>query len=231
MSTLSCFCGTILCVVAVVAEGQDLRIKQRITVDGELVSVTETSIKGNRQRIETELPSGTPIVIKQCDLKRSVTLDDQNQTYSLAKSPQQDAGSNSSASITETIVVTDTGLTRRMFNLSARRLQTKVTVESSKGACTQTHQTYEVDGWYVDLPKEQAACGPMLPPIRIDEGCNDAVVHRISGNGKLGFPLAEWITLHTGDAATVVVVRPRSVHTEELDQASFEIPPGYQEQK
>ncbi len=229
MPSLSCFSGTILLLVAVAAQCQDLRVKQRITVDGELVSVTETSVKGNRQRVETELPVGTPIILKQCDLKRSVTLNDQDQTYILSKDPKESAGNDSSASITETIVVTDTGLSRRMFNLSARRLQAKVTVESSKSACTQTHQTYEVDGWYVSLPKEQAACGPMLPPIRIEEGCNDAVVRRISGNGKLGFPITEWITLHTGDSTTVVVVKARSVHTEELDQASFEIPPGYQE--
>jgi hypothetical protein len=225
-----CSFGVFLLLSALLAQGQNLRVRQTSTVDGEAVSVTETSIKGSRQRIETESPTGTTIVLRQCDLKRSVTLNDQNQTYTVANDVREGSASESGGSITQTVVVTDTGRRRPTFNVPARRLQTKVTVESSRNACTQIHQSYEVDGWYVEAPKEQAACGPALPPVRVTEGCNDAVVRRISGNGKLGFPLLEWITVHNGDDAdTIVVVRTRSVHTEELEQAFFEIPPGYQE--
>lgn len=235
--TSRCFSVTVLLLAAVAASSQDLRIRQSITVDGNPVSITETYIKGSRERIESQLPTGSSIVLKQCDLKRTVTLHEESQTYSVAHDPKEQAGpstsvADSGAYITETSVITDTGQAIPKYNLPAHRMKTVVTVQPSKGACTQVSQKYEVDGWYVDLPQEQAACQAFLPPVREGEGCHDPIIRRRSGNGKPGFPLKEWITLHDGDdTTTLVVVKATNVHKEELEPELFEIPPGYQEVK
>ncbi len=230
--TSRCFSVTILSLAAVAASSQDLRIRQSMTVDGNPVSITETYIKGSRERIESQSPAGPSIVIKQCDLKRTVTLHEESQTYSVSLDPKEETAAVSGAYITETSVITDTGQASPRFNLPARRMKTVVTVQPSKVACTQVSQTYEVDGWYVDLPKEQAACQAFLPPVREGEGCVDPIIRRRSGNGKPGFPLKEWITIHNGDdTTTLVVVKAKNVHKEELEPELFDIPPGYKEVK
>ena len=233
MSTLSCFSGTILLLVAVSAYCQDLRVRQSVTVDGSPVSVAETSIHGSRERIETFSPTGSTIVIKQCDLKRSVTLDDESQTFTPSTDPKENSSASAATpSIIQTITVTDTGQKRPLFDLPARRLQISVTVDSSKGACTEISQKYEVDGWFVDLPQPQAACGPFLPQVKLGPGCNDVIVRHWNGNAKLAFPIKEWLTIHGGDDTTTsIVVKTINLHHEELDPALFEIPPAYQQAK
>ena len=63
---------------------QDLHIKKSITVGGNFVSSTETSIKGARERTVSQSPTGTTITLRQCDLKRTITINDQAQTYLVA---------------------------------------------------------------------------------------------------------------------------------------------------
>src|ERR1051326_3743230 len=102
------------------AQAQDLHIKKSITVGGNFVSSTETSIKGARERTVSQSPTGNTITLHQCDLKRTVTINESTQTYFVAGDPQDDAASKTAAaasataladsggSITETVSVTDT---------------------------------------------------------------------------------------------------------------------------
>ena len=49
---------TVVLLLAVAGHAQDLQIKKSITVGGNVVSSTETSIKGARERTVTQSPAG-----------------------------------------------------------------------------------------------------------------------------------------------------------------------------
>lgn len=234
-----------LLALTLAAQAQDLYIKKSITVGGNFVSSTETSIKGGRERTVSQSPTGTTITLRQCDLKRSITINDQAQTYFVANDPQDEAAikaaalisgspvAESAAYITETSTVTDTGERKTMYGYPARHLRAKVTVQSSQNACSQVNQSYELDGWYTDLSKEQTAqCGEFLPPIRQGEGCNDRIVQRRSGSGKPGYPLSENLTLHNPDGTTTQIgMLTSNLSRQTLDKDLFEVPAGYRQVK
>src|SRR5438105_43139 len=73
---------------AAAPKSEDLHIKKSITVGGNFVSSTETSIKGARERTVSQSPTGTTVTLRQCDLKRTITINDQGQTYLVASDPQ-----------------------------------------------------------------------------------------------------------------------------------------------
>jgi hypothetical protein len=234
-----------LLAVAVAAPAQDLHIKKSITVGGNFVSSTETSIKGPRERTVSQSPTGTTITLRECDLKRTITINDQAQTYFVENDPQDEAAikaaalatgapdATSAGYITETTMVTDTGERKTMYGYPARHLKAKVTLKSSQNACSQVNQSYDLDGWYADLSKEQtAACGQFLPPIRQNEGCNDPVIRKRTGSGKPGYPLTENLTLHNADGTTAQIgVLISEISKQALDKELFEVPAGYREVK
>ncbi len=232
--------------LALAVQAQDLHIKKSITVGGNFVASTETSIKGSRERTVSQSPSGSTISLRQCDLKRTITINDQAQTYFIANDPQDDAAikaaamltgaapaTDSAAYITETSTITDTGERKTMYGYPARHLKARVTVQSSQSACSQVSQSFDLDGWYTDLSKEQSsACGQFLPPIRQTEGCNDRVISHRSGSGKPGYPLTETLTLRNADGTTTQIgVQTSEISKQALDKDLFEIPPGYREVK
>jgi hypothetical protein len=108
----------------------------------------------------------------------------------------------------------------------------KVSVEPSKNACTQQSQQYEVDGWYADVSKEFSSCQQALPPVRQGESCNDRVIHKKSGIGKLGYPVSQDLILHNLDGSTTEVSFVASeISKQTLDKDLFEVPAGYREVK
>src|SRR5262245_13035248 len=127
-----------LLTAALAAQAQDLHIKKSITVGGNFVSSTETSIKGARERTVSQSPTGNTITLRQCDLKRTVTINEQTQTYFVSGDPQDDVAGKTAAaasatstadsggSITETVSVTDTGERKTMYGYPARHLRSKV---------------------------------------------------------------------------------------------------------
>ena len=221
--------------MAIGAHAQDLRIKKRITINGELISSTETEVKGSRERIVTQSPSATSITIKQCDLQRTISINEVMSAYLVSVDPQDDtltsgAPNGADPIIYETTIVKDTEERKTMFGLPARHLKSAMTVRSSPNACTQLNQQYEVDGWYVDLPGDQSVCHPFFLPIRESDGCKDRIVRRYTGSGKLGFPFKEAITLHSDDGSiSLVRVQLSNIYRGPLDQKDFEIPAGYRE--
>jgi hypothetical protein len=234
----------VVLLLAMTAQAQDLHIKKNITVGGNLVASTETSIKGARERTVSQTPTGNSVTIRQCDLKQTLTINEQSQTYLITKDPQDDAALKAAAMlsgapdatsggyITETAAVTDTGERKTMYGYPARHLRTKVTVQSSQNACSQQNQSYEVDGWYADIAKDMAACQQFLPPVRQSEGCSDRVIRKHTGSAKPGYPLVENITLHNADGSTQQI----GSHTSEiskpnLEQALFDAPVGYRQVK
>ncbi len=227
------------------AQAQDLHIKKSITVGGNFVSSTETSIKGARERTVSQSPTGNTITLHECDLKRTITINEQSQTYFIANDSQDDAAikaaamvagapqADSGAYITENIAVTDTGERKTMYGYPARHLKAKVEVKSSQNACSQLNQSYELDGWYADVSKDlQTSCQQFLPPIRQNEGCSDRVIRKRTGSAKPGYPLTESVTIHNADGSTTSVgVQTSEINKQTLEKELFEIPAGYAEVK
>jgi ribosomal 50S subunit-recycling heat shock protein len=229
---------------AAIALGDDLHFKKTISVGGSAVSSSEVWVKGARERAVTNSAAGNTITLRQCDLKRTVTVSEQSQSYVIAEDARDEAAIKAAAlmggapaapagsTITLTTTVTDTGERKQLLGFPARHLKTAVQVESPASSCSLVSQKYEIDGWYADVTKEQALCHPFLPPVRQADGCNDPIVEKRSGTAKAGYPLAETITLHNADASTTQIeVATSSMPKQVLPKEQFDAPAGYRQVK
>jgi hypothetical protein len=215
----------------------DLHIKKNITVNGYLASSVDISLKGARERTA----SGTSVTVRQCDLKRTLTLNEEAQTFTVTKDPQDTEAARAAAlatgaavpdsegSITVTTTITDLGERKTMFGYPARHMKASIVEESSPKACSQVHEKYELDGWYADIAKEQAGCAHFVPPVHQGDTCHDPVISKRIGSGKPGYPITETITLHNADgsATTVTTQTEELTKQENLPDELFYIPPGY----
>jgi hypothetical protein len=243
-----CFnCLAILTAMSFAAAGQqkteDIHIKKSITVGGNFVSSTDTSIKGARERSVNQGPNGSTITLRQCDLKRTLTLNEQAQTYLVNNDPQDENAAKAAAlvtggaapeaqggKITVTTTITDTGERKTLYGYQARHLKAKITQEPSADACTQVHQTFEIDGWFADVTKQQSACATLAPPVQQSNGCNDKVIARRMGSGKPGYPLQENITMPTPDGGTMTVgILTSELTKQSLPDELFDVPAGYRQ--
>lgn len=236
-------CWSAAMLAAVLAQAQDLHIKKSITVGGNFVSSSETSIKGVRERTVTQTPNGNTITLRQCDLRRTLTLNEQTQAYLVTSDAQDENAAKAAALATGTAVpepaggkivvtstVTDTGERKTMYGFPARRLKVKVIQEPSQDACTQVRQTFEIDGWFADLSKERASCETFVPPPQQGTGCHDAVISRRVGSGKPGYPLQENITMPTPDGGTVTVGQQiAEISRQNLSAEMFEVPATFRQ--
>ena len=230
-----------LVLLVTAAEAQDLHIKKNITVAGTVVSSTETSIKGARIRDVNQTPAGNTITLRQCDLKRTVTLNEQSQSYYVANDPQDAAAARAAALATGapmpettggkveiTTVLTDTGERKTMFGYPARHIKIKVKEESSEkgvlaGAPELRHR------WLVRR-RGQGTRGlrsQLVPPVQMAQGCQDSIEEHHSGAGKAGYPLSQTITMPGPEGPTTVTVAVSELSKETLDKALFEVPDGY----
>ena len=224
-------------------KAEDLHIKKSITAGGNFVSASETSINGARERTVSQGPNGSTITVHQCDLHRSLSLNEQAQTYLVTDDPQDENAVKAAAlatgsstpeaqggKIIVTATITDTGERKTMYGYQARHLKAKVTQEPSADACTQVRQSFDVDGWFADIGKEQSACASIAPPVQQGNGCSDKVISRRLGTGKLGYPLQETITVPSPDGSTMNI----GIITSELTKQSlpaelFDVPAGYRQ--
>ena len=192
----------VLVAMGVAAPAQVLKITKKTTV-GEASFSSETLLKGARERTAVQI-AGAPatVTIRQCDLKRSVTLSDQSKAYLVAKDPEDDSVNRAAAlvsgdagapsvggKVTVTSTVTEySAEAKTLFGYPARHLKTTVVAASSPNACSPFNQKYQIDGWYIDL-KDRAACKGFVPPVHSDvANCTDKVVTRQVGTAKPGFP-------------------------------------------
>jgi hypothetical protein len=239
------FSTMILAALATAAPAEDLHIKKNVSVNGYVVSTTETSIKGARTRDVNQLPTGSTVTLRQCDLKRTVTINENAQTYYVAEDPKDAAAARAAALATGmavpeapsggkidiTTTITDTGERKPMFGYNARHLKIKVAQEASQNACNPVHQSFEIDGWYADLGKELAGCATQVgPPVPQAQGCTDTIVNHRSGSGKPGYPFAENITMPTPDGTTTTVnISVAQLQKQALEDALFDVPAGYRQ--
>ncbi len=237
LQRLACLIAPLALVMA--AQADDLHIKKVITVGGNTISTTESSVKGARER-DVNINN---ITLRQCDLKRTVTVNEQTQTYFIANDPVDENEARAAAlatgsapapetggKIVITTTITDTGERKQYRGYPVRHLKTTVVQEPSKDACTKTSQKFEIDGWYTDLSKEQGACSAFNPPVRQDQGCNDKVFKRHTGSAKGGYPLDETVTFHNADGTTTRLgIQASEITKQTLEPALFDIPAGYRQ--
>jgi hypothetical protein len=240
--------GWILALVSfsLTLRADDLYFKKNTSVGANSISSSEVWLKGVRERSLSTSPAGNIVTLRQCDLKRTLTINAHAQTYLVANDPQDESAmkaaallsgaaaptSNSGGTVTQTTTVVDTGERKQVLGYTARHLKTTVLVESSPKACSQVSQKYEIDGWYADLAKEQTSCQQSLPPIPRAGSCSDRVIVRRNGTGKPGYPLLETISFQNEDSTTTKIdVSTSDISRQTLNSDLFEVPAGYREVK
>jgi hypothetical protein len=227
-----------------VAAADDLHFKSNISVEGNAVSSSETWVKGERERTVAKSPAGDVISLRQCDLKRTLMLNEQSQAYLVINDPPVQSVSNAAAPttgapatasgsagvITQTVSVLYTGEHKQISGFEARHFKTSVVVEASQNACSAVNQKYDMDGWYADLAKEQHSCSLSLPPVKLPANCTDHVVVHHKGTTKLGYPLQLTLTVQNeGAAPTKIEVATSDISRQPSKPELFDVPAGYRE--
>jgi len=212
------FLGSSLILSAAGYAGDDLTVSKKITVGGNSFS-SQTLLKGARERTSMDMGTGSPMItIRQCDLKRSLNVNDGQKTY-LIKPDLEEADSSKAAAVallggaqaqdsggtvTYSSTVKDTGEKKQLYGYTARHLKITVVSQSSPNSCNAVKQKYEIDGWYIDI-KDQANCQRFSPFIKDVQGCHDHVVLKQTGSAKPGLAVQETISLTNGDDQPMVI--------------------------
>lgn len=210
------------------AQPQQYKLKQTSSTMG-MKSESTIYVKGMRKRTEGGGMMGMPnnvVTIEQCDLQRTVKLNDQKKLYYIepfsketeevidedAKQPaavktKPAVTTNSSqkgGTITMWYNITDTGERKKVWGLTARHVWTYQKMKPSPDACTMKDSIIiKTDGWYIDLPQfncpiQYKPSRAAMPPSQQKPDCIDKFVTRRSGKGKLGFPITETRTIIMG---------------------------------
>jgi hypothetical protein len=229
----------------------DFKITEKTTNSGQTFEST-TLIKGARQRSEMHMGQGQDMIsLMQCDLKRTIQINDKTRTYMITPMSGGDSSGNETSTtndarpapgggVTSGGIVTyitntvDTGERKEMFGLTARHLRSTFSIEPSPDACMKDKMRIERDGWYVDLQygltcavDGAAAMGrPTMPG-----GCRDQVRYKNTGTAKLGFPLSETTTIYGGNGMQMSSSTKEVLELSRQPQeaALFDLPSGYTE--
>lgn len=227
----------------------DIKIKTKTTSDGSAGTESTIYIKNKRQRSEMGgADSGFSMAtITQCDMKRTIQLNDMTKTYIVSPFDQATASASASPSnvttkaepvrrggiVTYVNTVTDTAERKQMFGYTARHIKTVMKSESSPDACSQSKMHMETDGWYIDLPVEfdcYEKASYAYASRNPRGGCQDEIRSKQIGNAKLGYPVKTVTTMFGEDGKTTtfsseVVELSKAM----LEDALFDIPVGYRE--
>jgi hypothetical protein len=207
-------------------------------------------IKGPRMRSEMAGDFGMTTIL-QCDLKRTLTINDKAKTYiitptdsantSPAISSADGGGIKTSVApstpqrggvVNVTQTITDTGERKEMFGFTARRIKTSLVKTVSPDACDKD-QKIETDGWYIDFDykfecPDQVQRYKTTPVRPQPPGCQDEVRMKTIGSAKLGFPVLVTTTIYETDGRTTTTTQEvLELSKEPLSAALFEVPEGY----
>lgn len=236
----------------------DITVKQRVTMGGQKIESTR-QIKGSRERNESKIemegvnPDFMPQIatVTQCDLRRTVKLNDRKQLYFAEPFATADASTparpttpaartntttRKGGTLTMTYSIRDTGERKTMFGLTARHLIVTQEMESSADSCNGPSKTkIEFDGWYVDFSAE-FNCPIDLPPpmpegIGSKPDCIDKIITKQSGTAKLGFLLDGTMTIYDKDGKASMTQRTETLELSRapLSAGLFDVPAGYKE--
>ena len=244
------FAIAVICGNAFDTSAQNYKIKQTTSISGQNITST-VYVKGSRKRSESSgiMGMGSDVAtIEQCDLKRTVQINDKKKLYFIEPFAAEEPTAAASVkpgvtrpgnvtrggTITMTTSINDTGERKQMFGLTARHIKTSMTAQSSPDACSKSDLSIETDGWYVDLP--MFSCPVTAPRDSLGytrepkQGCQDRTIIKTSGGGKLGFPLQLTTTMKSGDGDGMAF--SQTLETVEftrstLEDTLFELPPNY----
>lgn len=234
---------------ATAAFAQNYKIKQSTSMSGHNMEST-VYVKGSRKRTENGGMMGMTndvATIEQCDLKRTVQVNDKKKLYyvdstavnepsstPVGKAPVATGKATKGGTVTHTSSIIDTGGRKQMFGLTARRIKTSMTVVSSPDACSKQDMRIDTDGWYVDLPLfscpfDPSPRSPMAPSAPQSRGCEDRIITKSTGTGKLGFALQMTQTMITAgqDVAFSTTLDTLEFSKATLDDALFNVPATY----
>lgn len=231
----------------------DIKVTYRVSMNagGNSMPGSEstTLIKGVRERTEDHRGNSDSVNITQCDLKRTIQLNDKTRKYMVTPMVENDAAAPAAAAtrpsntgptrrggvITYILSSKDTGERKEMFGFMARHVKTSTRIESSPDACSSQKQRFEQDGWYIDLSLGfscelgRSQMGPS-PQVMVG-GCQDRIQYRREGAARAGFPLIETTTIY-GDNDQPQFSTTKEVtelSRQPLDAALFDVPAGYTE--
>lgn len=235
----------------------DVRVKQRVTTSGQRFETTR-SIKGSRERTEQKIEMDDPAManfmpqiasITQCDLKRTVRLNDRKQLYMVepfqtvadatptvrATPAPTTTVTRRGGTMTMTYTVKDTGERKTMFGMQARHLIITQEMESSPDSCNgPSKMKMEFDGWYVDFSAE-FNCPQATPQMPRGPGykpdCIDRVVYKGTAAARLGFLLEGTMKMFGADGSVTMTQTTETLELSRapLDAALFDIPVGYKQ--
>ncbi len=240
----------------VLFEGKEARAQQyKIRQANSMMSMkTESTIyvKGMRKRTEPGSMMGMPaqpVTIEQCDLQRTVKLNDKKKLYFIepfSKEPEEviDEDAKPATPVKNKPVasktnpqtggiihmwynITDTGERKKMNGFTARHVWTSQKIKPSADACSMKDSIIiKTDGWYIDLPQFNCPVRPAKPPMAPNErpkpDCQDKFVNHRSGKGKLGFPLTETRTIIMGNQKAQTSDFATSLETLEFSTAKLD---------
>ena len=247
---LKSICLITVSLLAASVASADSKARTKTTQSGRSFEST-TFIKGARQRTEQDLGIDMAM-INQCDLKRMIQINDKAKTYMIISqepqgspvaadpgkpnpTPTQKTEGRKGGVVTYTTTVTDTGERKQILGLTARHIKSSLVTESTPESCSPTKMKMETDGWYVDF-KDAIHCPAEAPgtPRTVPGGpeCADEVRYKTVGDGKLGYPVLQTITIYGDDGKTTTMnVEVLELATTPLEAALFDIPAGYKEAK
>ena len=226
----------------------DIKIRQRTASGSSPGMETVLYIKGQRMRNEMPGSMGMTTIL-QCDLKRTLTLNEKTKTYlispmdgtnSAGAAMASDGGANSGVSppaqqrggvVNVTNTITDTGERKEMFGFTARHIKTSIVKIASPDACDKD-QKVETDGWYIDFQYAfdcSTQSQKYVPQaVRPQPGCKDEIRTKTIGTAKLGFPLLVTTTIYMPDGRTTSMTQEvLELSREPLAASLFELPEGY----
>src|ERR1051325_1801812 len=230
----------------------DFKITIKQNMGGQQMQST-TMIKGLRERSETSMnvpgmPAGMnmgQVNITQCDLKRTIQINDRARKYMIMPMDSDDSSTGASGNmgaamssgaarggvVTMTVNTVDTGERKEMFGFTARHLKQTMTSQSSPDACAQNNMKIERDGWYINL-EYGLNCGSERPPQMgrtAPQGCRDRYQFKHTGPTNLGYPLSETTKIYGADGSVMTTMSKEVVELsrQTLDAALFDVPAGY----
>lgn len=230
----------------------DFKITIKSNMAGQDMQST-TMIKGLRERSETSVGGMNMgmVSVTQCDLKRTIQINDRARKYIITPMESDDSASGPSSGggmsassgggaarrggvVTMTVNTTDTGERKQMFGFTARHLKRTMMSESSPDACQPQQMKMETDGWYINL-EYGLSCGTARPPQMggrpAPQGCRDRYQFKRTGPVNLGYPLIETTTMYGSDGSVQFTMNKEVVELsrQTLDAALFDVPAGYAE--
>ncbi|HSU29270.1 MAG TPA: hypothetical protein VLJ68_12875 [Chitinophagaceae bacterium] len=214
-------------------DAQEYKMKQVNKMMG-MNNESTIYVKGSRKRTEGTGfmgMGGKTVTIEQCDLQRTVKLNDNKKLYFIipfekdneeiidddapVKKPVTPApvvdknAPKKGGTIYSWYYIYDTLVRETMFGFPARHIYTWRKMKPSPDACNmKDSMEIKTDGWYIDLPEFKCplVTKPQRPPVKgapVEKpDCMDKFVSHKKGKGKLGYPLKETTTMIMGGQAS-----------------------------